>query len=271
MADDRRVNEPVGDQSGDRPVPYASPEDRLADAKNRFDSMDAYDDLVRLAIPDYEEMLSVVGYLVAVHEPAPTHVLDLGIGTGAVTERLARLLPDARFTGVDFSEAMLERARARLSPMGSRLALVEADFRHLGGPAESGAEPGAESGAGRALPADIDAAVSCLALHHLEHEDKRLLFRRLAVALSPGGLFVLADVVATPGERMAARMRTWWKDRMEQARARGIDPDAVLDDHRDRDVPATLEEQISWLREAGFGEVAPVWQSFTVAVIAALR
>lgn len=263
MADDRRVNEPAGDDPGDRPAAYASPEERLADAKRRFDSMDGYDDLVRLAIPDYDEMLGVVCYLAGAHEPAPAHVLDLGIGTGAVTERLARLLPDARFTGVDFSEAMLERARGRLAWMKDRLDLVHSDFRHLGAPAGPGP--------GLALPADVDAAVSCLALHHLEHDDKRALFGRMAAALPTGGLFVLADVVATAGERMSARMRTWWKDRMEEARARGIDPDAVLDDHRDRDVPATLEEQTCWLREAGFDEVAPVWQSFTVAVIAALR
>lgn len=259
------MSEPAGDEPVESPAAYASPEERLADAKRRFDSMDRYDDLVRLAIPDYDEMLGVLCYLVGAQEPALVHVLELGIGTGAVTERLARLLPDARFTGVDFSEAMLERARGRLDWMGPRLELVQADFRHLGVPAGPGL------GAGRDIPPGIDAAVSCLALHHLEHADKRALFGHLAQALPPGGLFVLADVVATPGERMAARMRAWWKDRMEEARAQGIDPDAVLDDHRDRDVPATLEQQTCWLREAGFAEVAPVWQSFTVAVIAALR
>jgi tRNA (cmo5U34)-methyltransferase len=253
MADDSPVSEPACDEPGERPAAYASPEERLADAKRRFDSMDDYDRMVRLAIPDYDEMLGVVCYMVSGHEPKPAHVLDLGVGTGAVTERLARLLPDARFTGVDFSEAMLERARGRLAWMGDRLELVHADFRDF------------------VPPADVTAAVSCLALHHLEHEDKRTVFGRLADALAGGGLFVLGDVLASPGERLAGRLRAWWVDRMEEARELGIDSDAVLDDHRDRDVPATLEQQTGWLREAGFAEVAPVWQSFTVAVIAALR
>ncbi|HEY0451962.1 class I SAM-dependent methyltransferase [Actinophytocola sp.] len=45
---------------------------------------------------------------------APGTVLDVGCGTGALLELLARRLPAAGLTGADPSEGMIRRARARL-------------------------------------------------------------------------------------------------------------------------------------------------------------
>ena len=46
---------------------------------------------------------------------AARRVVDLGCGTGALTERLATRFPGAHVVGVDRSEAMLARARERTS------------------------------------------------------------------------------------------------------------------------------------------------------------
>lgn len=43
-------------------------------------------------------------------------VVDLGCGTGELTCRLATLLPDSRITGIDTSEAMLDKARESQCP-----------------------------------------------------------------------------------------------------------------------------------------------------------
>ncbi len=45
--------------------------------------------------------------------PAPKDVLDVGCGTGEITQRLASLYPQANLTGIDLEEAHLERARRR--------------------------------------------------------------------------------------------------------------------------------------------------------------
>jgi ubiquinone/menaquinone biosynthesis C-methylase UbiE len=57
-------------------------------------------------------------------------VLDLGAGTGEVTELIAEL--GARVTAIDLSEAMLARARARLALRDVRLSLGDAE--HLAEP-----------------------------------------------------------------------------------------------------------------------------------------
>jgi tRNA (cmo5U34)-methyltransferase len=91
----------------------------------------------------------------------------------------------------------------------------------------------------------FDLVVSCLAVHHLEAEGKRDLFRRIATVLRPGGRFVLADVVVP--------------ERPE---------DAVTPTSPRFDRPDPLDNQLGWLREAGF-EPETTWTWKDLAVVRA--
>ena len=93
----------------------------------------------------------------------------------------------------------------------------------------------------------FDLVVSVLVVHHLAASEKRDLFRRVAGVLRPGGRFVLADVVVP--------------ERPEDAR---VEIDGVVD------VPDRLDDQLSWLREAGFAAEA-VWEDGDLAVVRADR
>jgi SAM-dependent methyltransferase len=64
--------------------------------------------------PDAPEHLAALAAAVACLEAPPARALDLGTGTGAGVLWLAREFPEARVTGLDISEAMIERARAKL-------------------------------------------------------------------------------------------------------------------------------------------------------------
>jgi tRNA (cmo5U34)-methyltransferase len=75
----------------------------------------------------------------------------------------------------------------------------------------------------------FDLVVSALAVHHLEGGEKHELFSRVAGVLRPGGLFVLGDVVVPPSGQEGP-----------------IEIDWVID------LPDSVEEQLAWLREAGF-------------------
>ena len=56
---------------------------------------------------------------------SPREILEVGCGTGAVLERLARRFPQARVRGVDLSGEMLAVARRRCAGFGSRVALEQ--------------------------------------------------------------------------------------------------------------------------------------------------
>ena len=106
----------------------------------------------------------------------PRRILDVGCGTGAHLEPLGHRYPDAHVIGIDFSAAMLARARAR-APWWRRFArrgplLVRADAERL---------PVASSAA--------DFAFSNLALHWC---DPQAFFSEASRALSVGGLLLFS-------------------------------------------------------------------------------
>jgi tRNA (cmo5U34)-methyltransferase len=85
---------------------------------------------------------------------------------------------------------------------------------------------------------------TALAVHHLDGAGKRDLFRRVRAVLEPGGRFVLADVVVPddPG-------------------------DAVTPIEPGYDLPDRADDQLAWLREAGFeARVAWSWKDCAVLV-----
>ena len=90
----------------------------------------------------------------------------------------------------------------------------------------------------------FDLVVSCLTVHHLDAPGKHDLFRRIAAV---GEWFVLSDVILPE------------------------DPaDAVTPLTPEYDRPETLDEQLAWLRDAGF-EPEPTWVRGDLAVVRARR
>jgi tRNA (cmo5U34)-methyltransferase len=150
-------------------------------------------------IPGYEELQEAVAVA-----GRGSSILELGTGTGETAVRVLARNPGARWTGIDASEPMLERARKRLPHADLRLGRLE--------------DP---------LPAGpFDLVVSVLAVHHLDTDGKRDLFRRIAHVTDA---FVLGDLVVP-----------------ERAEDAVIEVDGVYD------MPSSVPEQLAWLDEAGF-------------------
>ncbi len=119
-------------------------------------------------LPGYEELQEAVA--AASDGPSLDTVLELGTGTGETAVRVLARHPGARWTGIDASEPMLDRARERLPEADLRLGRLE--------------DP---------LPkGPFDLVISALAVHHLDAEGKRDLFQRIAEVTDA---FVLGDVV----------------------------------------------------------------------------
>jgi trans-aconitate 2-methyltransferase len=99
------------------------------------------------------------------------HVLDVGCGTGRVTERLLERLPDGSVTAIDLSFNMLQTARDYLTArFASQVAFVQGDAAAL--PVRQGA----------------DAIFSTATFHWVL--DHPMLFKSLYAALRPGGRLV---------------------------------------------------------------------------------
>jgi tRNA (cmo5U34)-methyltransferase len=174
-----------------------------------------------LAFDEFEDAVAA-----ATAGGAVRRVLELGVGTGETTRRVRALHPDARWTGIDASAPMLERAREAFPDANLRVGRLEDE-----------------------LPAGpFDLVVSALAVHHLPSERKRELFRRVAGVLRPGGVFVLGDVVV-PKRAEDAQIEIDWvvdlpdgaDDQLEWLRDVGFDA-AVVWSHGDLAVIRALRK-----------------------------
>jgi trans-aconitate methyltransferase len=182
--------------------------ERSAVRQFHFDP-ETYLEAIRADVPRFDELQQRTVDAIPF---ASGRVLELGIGTGETTRRLLDRYPGAAVTALDSSPEMVFRARE----LGIEVRLARMEDPLPDGP--------------------WDLVISVLAVHHLTHEGKRDLFRRVR---ETSRALVLGDVVAVPPERQVASLTEGF------------------------DFPAPAREQAAWCD----GEV--VWEADDLAVIRA--
>lgn len=206
--------------------------------------VEAYDSLIRRAVPRYEEMtVRLTDYL----PTAAERVLELGCGTGNLSLALADRFPDAAVTYVDAAPEMVEITRRRLeAAFPGRVEQWEfrvVRFEELG-PAKR----------------PFDLITSSLSLHHVL--DKAALFRSLRGKLRDGGRLCLVDQLrGDPQEVHRRNWNEWLAFCREPGHCDEEEVQSLLDHSAAHDHYATVAEHFHFLREAGFGEVDCVWRS----------
>ncbi len=209
-----------------------------------------YDAPRRRLVPCYDAFYGTPVDLVRRLAPTRPRVLDLGAGTGLLSAELVARVEVASLTLIDGSREMLAVAERRL--IGQSPQVRCADLR---------AELPAES---------FDVIMSALAIHHLEDDDKRKLYRRIFAQLAPGGLFINAEQVAHPeacGEKVFEVMH------LEKARELGSGSAEIkaAAQRMEADRCAPAEAQVRWLNECGFVASSVYYQWFRFAVFAGCK
>ena len=205
--------------------------------------VDGYDEHMRANIEGASGFYAYTASLLP--KAAGSSVLDLGCGTGLELEAYFALNPDAKVTGIDLSEAMLNELKAKFPEKD--LTLVCASYFD------------APLGENR-----YDAAVSVESLHHFPAEMKEALYGKLRAALKAGGAFVLTDYFAESEELE----KEYFRNLAELKKAQGL-PDGVFYHY---DTPLLVGHEMELLRRAGFRDVRIMeqWSESTFTVLASV-
>lgn len=221
--------------------------------------------------PERERQFDVIGDLVAAAADGESRplILELCCGAGDLAAYLLGRFPAARYLALDGSPAMLAETTRQCASMGGRLTTQQFD---LG------------SDDWRQMREQPRVVVSSLAVHHLDGDGKRKLFRDLHGLLASGGAFVLADImrptsvagfaVAAEAYERAVAERSL-KERgdfsmLEKLRElrwnyfRYPDDDSV-------DQPSTVAEHLKWMEEAGFRGVDLYWAVAGHAIVSGTK
>jgi tRNA (cmo5U34)-methyltransferase len=204
-----------------------------------------YDARIRTFIPDYEEMLAVAGVAI----PARTRtIVDLGIGTGALSARCLASAPAARVVGIDVDPAIVALAARRLR---DRATFATGSFL-------------------RAPLPRCDAAVASFSLHHVRtRAAKAALYRRIHAALRPRGLFISVDCQPASDPAVRRAQRQAWLAHLRRAYTAARSA-ALLDAWASEDVYVPLDAELALMRRSGF-RVDVLWRRGAFAVLRAAR
>ncbi len=204
--------------------------------KKTFDDVAKdYDKNRKLFIPCFDDFYSTA---VSVIEPITETplVLDLGAGTGILAEFFLKKHPSATMTLLDLSDEMLEVAKERFAEK-SNVLYATGDYVDSD------------------LPGEFDVIISGMSIHHLSPEQKETLYHRCFQALRPGGSFVNADQALGDTPYLDALYKKRWRELVRQSGIKQDEIEAWVERMKiDRE--GLLEPQLSWLRDAGFTDVA---------------
>lgn len=196
------------------------------------DFVTQYDVAIQRCVPRYHEMLEQM--LDYVWLPAPRRVLELGCGSGNLTQQVLHRFPRAELVAVDASSRMIEVAQQRLASE-ARLTFQHQTFQQLEFPDDS-----------------FDLVVSSISLHHLRDAEKGTLFGAVRRWLEPQGIFTFCDQFAGATDELYQRHLDHWKAASRAMGATDQEWQDWMEHQAAHDYHSSLTTHQKLLREAGF-------------------
>ena len=219
-------------------------------------------------VPERETQIDTICRVIP---PAPDGavIVDICCGEGLLCEALARRFTRAEIHALDGSRTMLASAKSRLEAAGVAHRTAIFDIADTGW---------------RAFDTQVHAFVSSLAVHHLDGPAKARLFKDLTVALTPGGVVVICDLVEAQREAGRDLWKRHWDEGVRE-RSLALDGnDGMLEYFREDgwnyyadpdadpvDMPSTLFDQMRWMAEAGLTGIDVHWLRAGHAIFSGMK
>ena len=210
-----------------------------------------YDEGRRLFIPCFDDFYIGATDFVVRSIATPKRVLDLGAGTGLLTAFWYKYLPKAEYVLVDIADKMLDVAKRRFEGI-QNISYEVLDYK------ESFPDK------------EFDTVISALSIHHLEHDEKRMLFRHIFEMLPDGSVFINYDQFCADTKAMSDMIDNYW--------VRGLQSSGLsqqeLDRWRERqklDRECSVSQELEWLKEADFSHTHCIYTNQKFSVLMAVK
>ncbi len=215
--------------------------------KEKFDqNAGIYDRQRQWVIPCLDDLYTIMTDLARSEVPGPK-ILDMGAGTGLLTQYLYKKYERAEFTLIDLSDEMLNIARQRFKGK-SNFSYITGDYVKYD------------------FQDKFDIITSSLSIHHLKDQDKEFLYSKIYENLNKGGIFLNADQVLAPSPSNELEYQRNWREKIEDGSLEEPDKISILERMK-LDKPAKLKYNLKWLEKSGFKDVDVFYKYYNFCVL----
>ena len=219
---------------------------------SRFnDTASKYDEQRKKFIPCYDDYYGVVQSFLKYQRIKAKSILDLGAGTGLLTQFIMEILPHSSYTLIDLSDKMLEIAKSRFS-----------EFHNLSYEIKDYVLKFPDG--------KFDLIVSALSIHHLEEEVKLKLYRRIYDSLNENGYLINLDQFNADSEAVNNFYSEYWYDFIKNSGINEIDMKSWLQ-RRELDKENSISISMQMIESAGFNNVECIYQYMKFGVLVAQK
>ncbi len=223
----------------------------MENIKNAFNKVAEYYDMQRRSlIPCFDDFYGTIQKL-AISTDGNPEILDIGAGTVLVSEFLIKKFPLSKFTLIDLSDEMLSIAKLRFKEHSNFKYIIADYFKFQ-------------------FTESYDIIVSGLSIHHLEDYEKKALYNKIYSLLSHGGIFINGDQFLSRSLNGEYNYQKAWKEKIENS-------DLSEDEKKGAyqrmlfDKPATVDNNLKWLEDAGFSDADIYYKYYNFGVISAVK
>jgi len=208
-----------------------------------------YDKQRRLFIPCFNDFYGIAIENLTLAKDNPL-LIDVGAGTGLLSEMVLNKYPQARIELIDISSDMLQIAKERLVSFPN-VTFTQADINDI-----------------KIEHNKYDAVVSSLAIHHLTDTDKKNIYRKIFYGLKAKGIFMHAEQALASNEYLQETYHTTWLNKIKKSGLSAKEIEMGLERVKlDKRTP--LETQLAWLKEIGFINVDCLYKYYDFVVMKA--
>jgi len=210
------------------------------------DAAKIFDNFIQNLIPHYNDMLEIVTAIIPFDELADFEIIDLGCGTGTVSNYIKKRFKNAKITCMDISENMLQIAAVKV---GDNISCLCGDLNTF------------------EFDKKYDVVVSSLALHHLETDAAKYeMYEKIYAGLKNNGIFINLDILLGSNEELQALNMEKWIAFMEK----NVPADEIyekwLPSYYSDDRPASLISHLNSMEKSKFKEIDVIYKYFNYAV-----
>lgn len=230
----------------------------VAEIQKRFDNDVARFsnlDTGQLSTIDAQVSLELITAAAKSINPTAEHLLDIGCGAGNYTLKMLSKIPNLNCTLIDLSQPMLDKAYERVSKESNKtVSIWQGDIREV------------------AIEEDFyDIILAGAVLHHLRDDaDWEFVFKKLFLALKPGGCLMIADLILQENPLLNDYIWSKYGDYLTGIGGEAYRKD-VFDYIEKEDSPRSLNYQLELMKKVGFKTTEILHKNLCFAAFGAIK